>query len=299
VSNKVYGIVTDNIIALLDQGVVPWRQPWQSKGGSIPRNAWDRPYRGINVFILETTRLLRGYKSNVWMTYKQAESRGGKVRKGEKSTLVIFWKTLRVEDATTRSGEKVIPLLRYFNVFNLDQTDGVKLTRRQQADAEEPEAEAFEPYADAEAIIGTYLASDNAPSYNEGGSAAYYIPDADAITVPARSDFASRDGFYATTFHEFSHSTGHPSRLAREGVTGRSRFGCDSYAAEELVAEMGAAFLSAVAGIDNTIENSAAYIAGWRSRFASDPTLIVKVAGKAQKAADLILGTTFEQEEDE
>lgn len=296
-SNKVYAIVTENIIKMLDAGVVPWRKPWKSRGGSLPRNAWGRPYRGINVFILATQAAFKGYRSSFWLTMKQVNERGGRVTTGEHPTLVIFWTTFEVEDKTAKSGKKRVPVLRYFNVFNLDQTTGVKLTKRQ-ADEQVPEPETEHgPIEDAEAIIGTYLASDNAPKFDERKSdRAFYVPKDDSIVVPSRTQYDDVAGFYATVFHEFSHSTGAESRLNREGVNNFDHFGSGQYAAEELVAEMGAAYLCAEAGIDNTLPNSAAYISNWKSRLQDDPTLIVKAAGKAQKAADFILGTTFEKD---
>jgi antirestriction protein ArdC len=295
--------ITDNIIAMLDKGTVPWRMAWKRRGQSIPLNAWNRPYRGVNVFILAFTAQAMGYRSRYWMTFNQAQKAGGRVRAGEKGTLVVFWTLFEVEDKTSKTGKKRIPILRPFTVFNLDQTHDVKLTKRQAADLAESEADGItheEFNDDAEAIISTYLAMDGAPSYNEDGSdRAFYSPAQDAITVPARSQYENLNEFYATVNHEFVHSTGHESRLKREGVMGFDHFGSGTYAAEELVAEFGAAFLNAEAGVVNTLENSAAYIASWKRKLQDDPTLLVKAAGKAQKAVDFILGTTFEKEEAE
>jgi antirestriction protein ArdC len=295
-SNKVYEIVTENIVKMLDEGVVPWRQPWHNRGSNIATNAWDKPYRGINVFILGFTRFARGYKSNTWMTFKQVAERGGRVREGEKSTLVVFWKPLKVEDKTAKAGFKTVPLLRYFSVFNLDQTHDVKLTKKQQGWLNPVEATEFDPWDDAEAIIGTYLSSDSAPTFIERGNQPAYSPLLDEVYIPERSQFPEMAGFYPTVFHEFTHSTGHASRLARKENGQVNHFGDDKYAFEELVAEFGASFLSAEASVDNTLENSAAYIQHWSARFKDDPTLIVKAASAAQKAVDYILGTTFEKE---
>lgn len=299
--NKVYSIVTDNIIAMLDKGVVPWRKPWAARGGSIPRNAWGRPYRGINIFILSTTAAFRGYTSSYWMTFKQVQERGGAVKKGEKSTLVVFWTLLDVKDETSKTGTKRVPILRYFLVFNLDQTEGVTLTKKQQGERDGATADTtpdFGGFDDAEAIIGTYLATDGAPKFREViGDRAYFDPRSDAITVPDRSQYDNPAEYFSTTFHEFGHSTGHSSRLNREGVVNFDHFGSQQYADEELVAEMTSAFLCAEAGIDNTVENSAAYIAGWKKRLTDDPMLIIRAAGRAQKAADFILGTTFDKPE--
>lgn len=298
--NKVYGIVTDNILALLDRGVVPWHQPWAARGASLPRNAWGRKYRGLNVFILATTAMMKGYKSSYWLTFRQVTERGGTVRKGEKSTLVIFWSLVDVKDDTAKSGTKRVPILRYYNVFSLDQTDGVTLTKGMKGEAATPDLpDTFTVDDDAEAILSSYLVRDDAPRFREAGDRAFYRGTEDTITIPERKAFESTATYYATAFHECGHSTGHKSRLDRDGIVNFDHFGSERYADEELVAEMTSAFLCAEAGIDNTLESTAAYIASWRKRLTDDPALIVKAAGRAQKAADFITGTTFDKADEE
>jgi len=298
--SKVYDIVTDNIISMLDKGIVPWRKPWGMSGTGIARNAWNKPYRGINVFLLAARRMDAGFQSNFWVTYKQAQKEGGTVRKGEKGTAVVFWKVGKAERVWDEEKQKTITrrpfMLRYFTVFNLDQIDGMKLTKAMKAERDAIEAGQNPDlvtgnFDDAEAVIGTYLSRENAPSYDEVLSdSAFYVPSADRISVPARTQYEKPEEFYSTVFHEFTHSTGHPDRLARREHGEVRHFGDDLYAAEELVAEFGSAMLCAEAGIDNTVENSAAYIASWKSRLQADPKLVVQAAGKAQKAADYILG---------
>lgn len=290
--DKVYAVINDRIMALLDRGIVPWRRPWRTVSGTTtdPVNSQGRPYRGLNRLVLGAVAMAEGYGSNVWMTYKQANTLGGKVKTGEKGTAAIFWKQLEVPDAEAKNGKKTIPMLRYFTLFNLDQTESVKLPKRMtEAVVEKTERDAIEA---AEAIV---KAMPNAPKVTETKSnRAFYVPAYDAVTVPLREQFNTVEEFYSTLFHELTHSTGHESRLNRKGSAEVShQFGDAPYAREELVAEMGNAFLSASAGIDPaTLENSAAYIANWKKALGDDPQCLVKAASAGQRAADYILGTT-------
>lgn len=283
---NVYEIVTEQMVERLEAGTVPWRQPWNDS--TAPRNMDGRKYRGINVFLLALSAQCGGYQSPYWLTFRQAKARDGSVRKGEKSTLIVFWKQLTVTDKETGK-PKTIPLLRYYRVFNLEQTDGVKLPK---AVAEHVTVTASEPEAreSAERIVAGY---PDGPSVSEDGHAAFYRPGVDAITVPPRATFAEPDEFYATLFHEMTHSTGHVSRLDR--FTGKNaRFGSHDYGREELVAEMGAAFLNAHAGITVTMPNSAAYLASWVRTLKADTKAVVVAAGQAQRAAEHVLGAVAE-----
>lgn len=305
--DKVYEVINDRIMALLDKGVVPWRRPWRTTAGAStdPINSQGRPYRGLNRLVLGAVAMLEGYQSSVWMTYKQAASLGGKVKKGEHGTAVIFWKQLEVPDRDDADKTKRIPMLRYYTVFNLDQTEGVKLPKRiaeavaaTKADVQVDTFEDGREYiAEAEAIV---IGMPNKPRIIEKQSnRAFYVPFSDTVTIPERSQFASIEEFYSTQFHELAHSTGHESRLNRKGSEEVShQFGDAPYAREELVAEMANAFLSAEAGIDPaTLENSAAYIANWKAALKDDPQCLVKAASAGQKAADYILNRTPEQKE--
>jgi antirestriction protein ArdC len=296
--DKVYTVINDRIMALLDKGVVPWRRPWRTAAGSStdPINSQGRAYRGLNRLVLGAVAMLEGYQSNVWMTYKQAGTLGGKVKAGEKGTAVIFWKQLQVEDKDHEGKSKTIPMLRYYTVFNLDQTEGVKLPKKVAESVAQPKTHTVDTFedgqqyvAEAEAIV---LSMPNKPEVIEKQSnRAFYVPSLDKVTVPLRSQFEQVEEFYSTLFHELVHSTGHESRLNRKGADEVShQFGDAPYAREELVAEMGNAFLSAEAGIDPaTLENSAAYIASWKRALQDDPQCLVKAASAGQKAADFIL----------
>lgn len=301
---SVYQIVTDNIIALLDKGVVPWRRPWRQGRFVMPVSVRGHRYRGINVFILAAQAMAQGYRSPIWLTYKQANELGGGVIPAEKATLVVFWKMLNIKDKNEYNEEvsKRIPLLRYFYVFNYEQTAGVKLPKAMQAiqDAVESEStvtDVNEAIEQAEAIVAGY---ENAPEVRHiRNTQALYRPAADIVEIADMQDFFSAEGYYDTLFHEFGHSTGHASRLNRKGVVGLDHFGSGQYAEEELVAELTAAYLCGEAGIDNQVDNEAAYIASWKAKMQADPRLIVQVAAQAQKAADHILGRHFDNNESE
>lgn len=282
---NVYEQVTDRVVALLEQGTVPWRKPWTN---GMPQNIEGRKYRGINAFLLGVS----GHTTPFWMTFNQAKERNGTVKKGEHGTMIVFWKRLKVTEKNEDTGkmeQKVVPMLRYYYVFNLDQTENVKVPKRV---TEWLEGHTFdhEPLAEAEAIVAGY---ENGPSISEDGDAAYYVPALDAITVPPRSSFKELDEFYGTLFHELGHSTGHESRLHRDQKHG---FGTHDYGREELVAEMTAAFLAAECGIETTTENTAAYLASWVKTIREDTKAVVVAAGQAQRAADLILGVVFSDE---
>jgi antirestriction protein ArdC len=283
----VYSIVTNRIMELLQKGEIPWRKPWKNSGAA--RNLIsNRPYRGINQFLLNCSP----YVSPYWLTYKQAIDRGGHIRKGEKSTVVVLWKWLdrkendEQEADASRSGK--VPLLRYYNVFNLMQVDGIE------APQEEQTSHPFAPIEQAELII---RAMPKKPPITYGGDRAFYSPKHDSVTLPIREAFKSPEEFYSTAFHELAHATGHPSRLGRKGIAATAHFGSHNYSQEELVAEFCASMLCAVSGIEQkTLENSAAYIQGWLRVLKNDKKLAIFAAGQAQRAADFILD---KQEPDE
>jgi antirestriction protein ArdC len=284
-SFDLYQSVTDQIIAMLETGVVPWRSPilGRSKAGHPKNLNTGKQYRGVNVFLLAFTAFAKGYGSSYWLTFNQAKERGGNVRKGEKSSMVVFWKKYETTDRQT--GEPTtVPVLRYFNVFNAEQVEGIEI----------PDAVKFEPIEfksieTAEQIAAGYVAGPGIQ--HDGGQQAFYRPASDTVHLPERTRFASVEEYYSTLFHELSHSTGHSSRLDRKIDSNPKPFGSPDYGKEELVAEMSAAFLCSHAGIQPTvIENQAAYLAGWLKQLKSDKKLVVSAAGQAQRAADWIRG---------
>ena len=271
-----YDRITDRITALLEQGTVPWHKPWQAKTG-WPRNyVSKKPYRGINVFLLHAM----SYESPCWLTFHQASQLGGTIRKGEKACPVVFWKQLEVEDKKTGETEK-IPLLRLYHVFNAAQCDGLKNIP---ATADETPLSAPTKPDEIVAFM------PKRPEIKHGMSKAFYSPREDIVAMPDRARFENEAGYFATLFHELVHSTGHEKRLKRATLAKNSGFGSDPYCKEELIAEMGAAFLCGQADIaDRIIENSAAYVQNWLEQLQNDSKLIVQAAAHAQKAADFIL----------
>lgn len=265
-SNKVYEIVTEQVLKSLEAGTVPWRKPWT--GGWLPMNLKSKkPYRGVNVFMLA----MQNRSSRWWLTYKQAKALGGQVRKGERSTLVVFWKWLDVEDKDTGE-EKRIPMLRYYKVFNLEQVDGIE-------DPDKDETKEHKPIEEAETIV---KGMPERPEVRHKEQRAFYSLAGDFVNMPKPETFGCPEEYYSTLFHELGHSTRHEKRLNREK---------SNYAQEELVAEMTAAFLCGVTGIENkTLENAAAYIDHWRKRVSEDVRLVVMAGAQAQRASDYIQG---------
>lgn len=285
-ANKVYEMITDKILAQLDKGVIPWHKPWNSASGAHKNLVSGKPYRGINPFLLTITALSNGYASPYWVTYKQAKTKGGQVRKGECGTQVVFW-NIKEKEVENDDGEKEVKktfILRYYTVFNIEQCDGLEEPK---VDGQE-EVEVPEPIDVCEAIVANM---PNAPVIQFGGNRACYIPAKDEIHNPKIEDFDGNAEFYSTLFHELGHSTGHHSRLNRFKVDEPlAAFGSESYSHEELTAEMTACFLCGVAGIENkTLDNSAAYIHGWSKKLKDQPKMVIQAAARAQKAADFIL----------
>ncbi len=286
VTKNSYQEVTDKIVNLLKDGVVPWHKPWSVAGGE-PQNLISRKaYRGINPFMLN----LMPYNSPFWLTFRQARKLGACVRKGEKGSPIWFWKfwtpgekSRRPAETDTRD-ERGIPILRRYHVFNVEQIDGLGDHVPELPSDERTEWQRIDA---AEAIV---QAMPQRPKIEHAGRAAVYYPTTDLVRMPERDRFEDGESYFSTLYHELSHSTGHPSRLDRKGC-GLTRFGSPAYSREELVAEMGAAFLSGQAGIEHaTLEASAAYLDHWIAKLNGDPTLAVRAAGAAQKAADFILG---------
>lgn len=283
-SFDLYQTVTDQIVAMLDRGVVPWRSPILGKASAGYPTNYDsgKRYRGVNVFLLAVTAWAKGYESSHWLTFNQAQANGGSVKKGEKSTFVVFWKQYETTDK--ESGKPVrIPVLRYFNVFNLHQCDGIAA----------PDAPAYTPsdYNPVEAAGAIVEGYTDGPVIHHRGGSAFYRPSSDEVTLPEPARFASTNEYYSTLFHELAHSTGHGSRLARGLDTDLRPFGSPDYGKEELIAEMAAAFLCGASGIvPSVIDNQAAYLQGWLNVLKGDKRLVIAAAGQAQRAADWIMG---------
>lgn len=291
-----YQETTDAIVAALENGVSPWRRPWKENIATAfttdgrPRNAVSgRPYRGGNVPMLDLAAMIGGYDDPRWLTFKQARDLGGPVNKGEKGTLVTFWKFFKTEDKDTGK-ETSIPMLRSFVVFNVAQcADTLKLPELKLPNADVPLIDRCE---------NTIRDMPKRPAITRTGDAAYYTPSRDTVTMPHIASFDSAEDWYHVAFHELAHATGHESRLNRSGVTSGARFGSEVYSKEELVAEIASAMVGRAVGIDPVIERNAAYCQSWAKRLKDDPKLFMQAAGMAQKAADAILGESVAASDD-
>ncbi len=283
-NDAIYQTVKDRIIEQLEKGVIPWQKDWADACISYTSR---KGYRGINALLLD--------RPGEYLTFNQVKELGGKVKKGASSYPVVFYKfyAYKQDDGT----EKLIPRpCKYYRVFHLDDTEGIpsKLPEKQTA-----------PVTDidhAESIVQDYINREGVKLHYSAQNRAFYRSSDDSITMPTKEQFADQTRRYGVLFHEMTHSTGHFSRLAREGITEHHHFGDQTYSREELIAEMGAAMLYSLAGLGTMamIQNSAAYIQNWLSAIRNaDASMITKTANAAQKAADYIMGRTFEEQQEE
>ena len=286
----IYQSVTAQVIAALEAGTPPWVCPWESGHGSaIPANlSTGRPYRGINTLLLNLQAMSHGYALNRWLTFQQARSLGGHVRKGESGTPIVFFKMLDVEGkdgsghaalhaANDAPARKVIPLLRSFTVFNAAQVEDLPPALT----ALPALPEGWSPVAEAEEIL-----SHSGATIRHGGDRAFYRPVDDVIQLPPPGVFPQASSYYNVALHELTHWSGHPSRCNR---VLSSRQHIEAYAFEELVAEMGSAFLCSHCGLAGELQH-ASYIASWLQALRNDKRLIFTAASLAQKAADYLMG---------
>jgi antirestriction protein ArdC len=277
--------VTEKLIAALEAGTLPWRKPWATEGatiGGLPYSVTSRArYRGINVLLLSLSQSVNGFRSSGWMTYNAAQEVGAHVRKGEKGTLVTFYKTLEKNERNEATGEdetKRIPLLRHFTAFNLDQIDDL------------PESIVAKHMPSAADMASTDVADWLATrlpgvTVKHGYDHAAYYPSHDEIRMPARSAFTSEAAYVGTLLHEATHATGAKNRLDRLNDYGSD----DGRAFEELVADIGASMLCAALGRDFDLGEHASYVASWLKILKNDKRAIFRAAAAAQKAVDMIL----------
>lgn len=270
-----YAIINNMIMEKLKNGKMPWKQTWNNFGPA--RNyVSQKPYRGINALILNNTE----FEYPLFLSFLQAKELGGSIKRGSKSIEVIYWKTLEFEndEKTTR-----IPFLRYYNVFNIECVEGIKLKL--------PVKYVNDSIEQCERIINDMPSK---PLIEHGGDEPHYNWKEDKIKVPYRDNFILSDEYYATLFHELAHSTGHETRLNRETCMKTAAYGSRDYCKEELVAEIATCFLCGEAGIaNNTIDNSSAYIQFWLERLTyllrEDDKAFVRASAQAQRATDYIL----------
>lgn len=285
-ARDLYQEVTDRIIKALEEGVAPWVKPWKVVGGdsSMPRNgATKRPYSGVNVLLC----WMSGYASNDWYTFNQAKKLGANVRKGEKGTMLVFFKQIVIEDKVTEE-KKRIPLLRHFVVFNREQIEGLP---------DEQVVDDNEAPNDPPTLVQQIIEEHNIRIQHKGNTACY-IPSFDIISMPKVSAFRDLGAYCATLLHEMAHWTGAESRLARETIINGGTFGSGDYAEEELVAEIASAFLCASLGVEGTLQHPS-YIASWIKRLKDDKRAIFRASSAARTAADFLLGGSAVEEEEE
>lgn len=293
----IYTRITDQIIAALEQGIKPWTQPWNATHAagpvSRPLRHNGQPYSGINVLTLWASSMERHFAAPIWMTFKQARELGGCVRKGEKGSPVVYANTLTRTELNEDTGEEVdqtIPFMKGYTVFNIEQIDGLP------AHYYAPAETAINP--DQRIAAADAFFSDTRADIRHGGNSAFYCPPEDFIQMPIFESFRDTESYYATLAHECTHWTRHKSRLDRD--FGREKFGDAGYAREELVAELGAAFLCADLGITlEDREDHAAYIGSWLKVLKGDKRAIFTAAAHAQRAADFLHGLQPVIDEDE
>jgi len=279
--HEIYEAVSRNIIEQIEAGTPPWRQPWANVGGGIPCNAISqRAYRGINVWLLMATAQRKGYDSPRWATFRQWKQLGGHVNRGEKATKIIYWNIVTETATDPRTGEQEEQqrvFCRQYSVFNLCQCDGTALERFR-------DPRSFTDYEPAERLL-----TATGANIRHGGNQAFYRHVADFIQLPEKHRFEGEAHYYSAALHELAHWSGHEGRLNR--LSSLSRFGDESYAMEELVAEMASSFLCAALGFENKAaeQQSAAYMAGWLRALQSDRTAIFTASRLAATASDYLL----------
>ena len=285
---KAYEVITNKILEALDKGKIPWHKSWTS---GFPMNlVTKKGYRGINAFVLN----MMGFESPYFLTYKEALKFGGNVKKGEKGCPIVFWKWLEKKEKKSAEDEEVteltendvikgrkIPFLRYYTVFNVSQCENLPADKIPAI-----ESRVIDPIEQCEAVVA---GMPERPEISFNNGRAFYDSSTDAVGMPVLGSFINAEEYYSTLFHELTHSTGHPRRLNRKETIEHEEFGSQSYVKEELIAEMGAAFLCGQCQIENkTIANQTAYIQGWLKSLKNDKTMVIMAAAQAQKASDYI-----------
>ena len=294
----VYARVTDRIVSDLEKGVRPWMKPWSADHASdrlpsLPLRHNGTPYRGVNVLLLWGEMVEKGYDNPLWMTYKQAEALGANVRKGEHGSLVVYADTFSKTEENDKGEEieRAIPFMKGYTVFNVAQIEGLP-AHYYHPTAPRDHGRTIELIEEAEEFFG-----NTGAAFRHGGNRAFYAPSADFIHLPPADAFRDAESYAATKAHELVHWTGNEQRMAREFG---KRFGDKAYAFEELVAELGAAFLCADLGITPEVrEDHAAYLAHWLEVLKDDKRAIFSAAAHAQRAADFLHGLQKQAEEEE
>ena len=284
---NIYEIVTERVIEQMSKGIIPWDRPWRRTSDVAISYATRKPYSLLNQMLLG--------EPGEYLTFKQVKELGGSVKKGSLAKFVVFFSFVE-KDIVTEDGTKdkeVYPLLRYYHVFNVKDCEGVEPKLK----AEEISS-VNDPIEMCENIVSEYAQRTSLNLTIKESNSAYYSPAQDEVVMPLLNQFKSSEAFYATFFHELTHSTGAPNRLNRIGITGAHSFGGREYSREELIAEMGSAMLCNLTGIDTkkVFENAVAYLDNWMQALRADTSMIVWAAGRAEKAVKLILNEEVPQQ---
>ena len=288
---NVYQAVTERILEQMSKGIIPWQQPWSGDAEQAISYSTGKPYSFLN-------QMLLGMRGGEYLTFNQVKAQGGRIKKGAKAGMVVFFKQIVVTDVKVKeneNGEKeevkeqhLVPLLTSYNVFHINDCEGIKSKR----EVVEPDSD-IQPLEAAECAIGDYLCREKELTFqnNRPSDSAYYSPSRDEVVVPMLNQYEIAEEYYSTTFHELVHSTMKESRCNRKQESKLAAFGSEDYSREELVAEIGSAMLCNVLGIEcaKAFKNSVAYIQGWAKKLKKDPKAIVYAASKAETAAKYIL----------
>jgi antirestriction protein ArdC len=292
-------VINDHVVSMIENlGEIPWRNPIVNQGHGMQRGVDGHIYQGSNLWITLITAFSKGYEDPRWLTFDKAKDLGGTVRKGESSTPVCWWFTYKKDTGETDDdGEPILKGsmgLKVWRLFNVEQTDGCDLpplpTRV------DPPEWAASDYERAEAARRLVMDWPGRPKIETGGGRAYYMPSTDTIRVPKQDNVTSGAEWAGMLLHEGVHATGHESRLKRKGIADGllAPFGSEVYSREELVAELGCAYLAGMTGIatPQSNRNSAAYLKGWLSALKQDPKALIMASAQAMKAVDLITAHT-------
>jgi antirestriction protein ArdC len=278
--------VTDKIVGMLDKGIVPWQKPWRSVNDIAVSHMTGKPYSLLNQWLCDN-------RGGEYVTFNQAKKLGGNVKRGAKGYYIVFWSPVEKTRINANGEEEkdVYFALKNYTVFNIEDCDGIE-PKFLKADVLNEEVN---PIDEAERIATAYVEREGITLESSKSNRAYYVPALDSVQVPLLQQYETAADYYATLYHELTHSTGHQSRLNRDTIAQIAAFGSDTYSREELVAEMGSAFAIARLGLsnDHTEERSAAYIKGWREYIAKDTQAVIFAAKQAEKAVNYIFGETL------
>lgn len=291
-TNNLYSQITNEIVKQLEAGIVPWQKPWQNGTfmGCVSHTS-GKPYSLLNQWLLN-------YRSGEYLTYKQIQAEGGRVKAGEKANIVVFWhfvEKTELEAVCDENGDEIetreivtnrYPVLKSYHVFHIDQCEGIAPKFNNEAKKNE-----HEPIEVADEITKEYVEREGLKLEIKNTDRAFYSPMLDRVEVPELAQYEIKEEFYSTLFHELTHSTGHAKRLNRDTLTKLAAFGDETYSKEELVAEIGAAFACQMVGIDckKAFTNSVAYIQGWLRALKGDNKLVIAAAAKAEQAVNYIM----------